>query len=104
MSYEYEIRIQGNELPAKVLMELKGATGLPLGELRRRILDGEAVLGCQCSDDDGLARILALHDSLLVQGIRTSLYEDGRPEDVGLFRNLLESWRDTTREVGLDEF
>ncbi|WP_322151081.1 hypothetical protein [Paratractidigestivibacter sp.] len=104
MSNEYEIRIQDKEVPAKALMELKGATGLPLGELRRRVLDGEAVLGCQCSDDDGLARILALHDSLLAQGIRTSLYEDGRLEDVGLFWNLLESWRDTSREVGLNEF
>lgn len=104
MEYEYEIRVTSTDLPAKVLMELKQATGLSLGEVKRRVASGEALFGCECSDDEGLALILDLHDSLLAQGIETSLYEDGELESVELFRNLLESWRDTSHEVGLDEF
>lgn len=104
MNYEYEIKVAAGDLPAKELMELKRATGLSLGELKRRMANNEAVFGCQCSDEDGLALMLDLYDSLLTQGFEASLYEDGRLEGVDLFRNLLESWRSTGHEVGLDEF
>ncbi len=103
MRYEYEIRITSTDLTAKALMELKQATGLSLGEVKRRAESGEALLGCECSDDDGLTLILNLHDSLLAQGIEAALYEDGEIKEAELLRNVLESWHDTSHEVGLDE-
>lgn len=104
MNYEYEIKVVSAELPAKVLMEIKRVTGLSFGELKCRMGNNEAILGCRCSDDDGLKRILDLYDLLSAQGIKTLLYEDGKVESADLFRNLLNSWNETSHEVGLDEF
>ena len=103
MDIKFSIKIESDNTPAKSLMTIKKETGLSLSEIKNRIANSEAIFECDCTDSKGLALIIRLYDTLNDQGVSASLYEGQFPETIDVFKNTLQSHRETAKYVGLDE-
>ena len=103
MSDKFEIQFRSKVIPAKALMVVKEATGLSLSEIKCSAQNGSPFFGCDLSDDVNLDKIIKIYESLDALGVETLLLDEGNVEAIDYFRNVLDSHKDTAREVGLDE-
>ena len=104
MDLTFEIQLSQTEIPAKALMYIKQKTGLSLAEIKKSAEMNQSFFGCELSDDKNLALIIEIHEKLNSMGVSNALLEDGKVESLELFKNILDSHRETAHEIGLDEY
>lgn len=100
MDYDYSIKADAAELPAKALMAVKKLTGLSPVEIREGVAAGLPIYGCSAVDDAGLSLIARIHDELAELGVETSIFWYDRPEP---YQKLLNTIR-MHREIDAQEY
>ena len=99
----FEIKISGREISPQVLMFIKKNTNQSISEVKRKISNEEPFFCCGLNDNKSLSTIIDIGEYLQTESISFKTLYNGRIEDLSVLKNVLNSHRDTAREVGLDE-
>ena len=103
MNRVFEIKFKDEVIPAKALMLVKNKTGLSLSKIKTAAQQSDAFFGCGLSEDHFLEVIIEMYDQLKCMKVETLLFMNGEAEKIDVIKNVLESHKDTARELGLDE-
>ena len=96
------IKLPSSDVPTKAIVAIRKATGLSISEIKLRVAKGESIIESDLSDDESLGAIIDLYGELLALDIQSLLYQGGREVSIDFLANVVDSHRDTAKEVGLD--
>ena len=94
------IRIALPSLSAKAIAAIRKATGLSISDIKQRAQNGDYLMEKDLSDDKGLFSIIKLAEELSALGLDVELCQGGYSRSLEFMKNVLESHRQTAREVG----
>ncbi len=103
MSVTYSIKVSGESLSAKALMETKKLTGKPLADIKSAVTVGAPIFECDCADEEGMETMLALRSALEAEGAKPTHLVNGRVEPFSHLVNALNSYR-SIDEVDGEEY
>ena len=103
MSVIYGIKVAGEDLSAKALMETKKLTGKSLSDIKSAVAAGVPIFECDCADEEGMETMLALRSALETGGAKPAHLVNGRVEPFSHLENALNSYR-SIDEVDGEEY
>ena len=99
----FEIKISGREISPRALMFIKKKTNQSIAEVKTKINGEESFFSCALNDNKSLSVIINIGEYFQAENIAFETLYNGRVEDFAVLKNVLNSHRETAREVGLDE-
>lgn len=101
MGYTNGIKLKDTEVPPKAIAAIRKATGLSISDIKTRVSENEFLIESDLSNDSDLAKMIELAKQLDGLGLKVYFVSAGIIENVESMTNMLESHRDTARELGL---
>ena len=84
---------------AKSIAIIRKYNPVAMSEIKKAIESGDYVLTCEYSDESGVRKIRRCYDQLTKAGMSVEIYEHERLTSREILTNLIQSHRQTEREV-----
>lgn len=93
------IKIKDTDKIAKCINIIRKYTGLPIGEIRDRIINNQYVILCGYTDEEGIKNVVNAYREITSLGVNVEIYEHDRITTIDFLINLLEMYGEIADEI-----